>query len=165
MSAVKWLDKYFEETLLIIFLVIITFLTGLQVFMRYVLNASLTWSEELNRYSQVWSGFLCVGYCIKKSCDIKIDMFTLMLPKIVRKILNLAISLISIVLFAIFTKAAWGIIEKILVSGQTSAALKLPMQYLYGAPLVGFGLGFLRLIQSIIRQFRPGTENSKEVPV
>jgi TRAP-type C4-dicarboxylate transport system permease small subunit len=164
-AALKWVDKYFEEMLLVLFLLIITLLTGVQVFMRYVINSSLTWSEELNRYAQVWSGFLCIGYCIKRSCDIKINLFTLMLPAIVQKIINIIISFISIVLFIIFTRAAWGIISKILVSGQTSAAMKLPMQYLYAAPLTGFGLGIIRLIQNVAKQFMPASEKKKEEPI
>jgi TRAP-type C4-dicarboxylate transport system permease small subunit len=162
LKIIKWLDLHLEEALLVIFLAIITILTGLQVFMRYVMNASLTWSEELNRYLQVWSGFLCVGYCIKRGSDIKIDMFTLMLPKVVQKFLIVIISVISLVFFAIFARAAWGIITKILVSGQTSAAMKLPMEFLYAAPLVGFSLGILRLIQNIIRQCTPPVANPRE---
>jgi TRAP-type C4-dicarboxylate transport system permease small subunit len=95
-----------------------------------------------------------VAYCIKRGSDIKIDMFTNLLPKIVQKVLKILIACVSIFFFAIFTKAAWGIIAKILVSHQTSAALKLPMQYLYGAPLVGFGLGLIRLVQSIIKEIK-----------
>jgi TRAP-type C4-dicarboxylate transport system permease small subunit len=160
MRVIKWLDKYFEEAVLVILLFIITMLTGLQVFMRYVMNSSLTWSEELNRYAQVWSGFLCLGYCIKRSSDIKIDMFVNMLPKTALKILRIIISVLSIALFAVFTKAAWGIISKILVSGQTSAALKMPMQYLYAAPFAGFGLGIIRLAQNIVCQFIPQEKNN-----
>ena len=164
MAVIKWLDKYFEESLLVILLFVITIVTGLQVFMRYAMNSSLTWSEELNRYAQVWSGFLCVGYCIKRSSDIKIDMFTNMLPKTLQKILRIIISGISIILFAIFTRAAWGIVSKILISGQTSAALKMPMQYLYAAPLVGFSLGIIRLAQNTVKQIgatKDGKEASK----
>lgn len=163
MAVIKWLDKYFEESLLVILLFVITIVTGLQVFMRYAMNSSLTWSEELNRYAQVWSGFLCVGYCIKRSSDIRIDMFTSMLPQIIQRILRIIISGISIMLFAVFTRAAWGIISKIFISGQTSAALKMPMQYLYAAPLVGFSLGTIRLVQNTIKQI-VAIQEGKETP-
>ncbi len=66
MKVLKWLDEHLEEALLVVFLVVMCLLTGFQVFMRKVLNSSLTWSEELNRFCYIWSGFLSIGYCIKK---------------------------------------------------------------------------------------------------
>ena len=67
MKIIRWLDDNLEEALLIALLVMMTLLMGLQVFSRYILNASLSWSEELTRYLFIWSGFLSISYCIKKS--------------------------------------------------------------------------------------------------
>ena len=50
MKIIKWLDDNLEECLLIILLIIITCLMGIQVFCRYILNNSLSWSEELTRF-------------------------------------------------------------------------------------------------------------------
>ena len=58
MKIIRWLDDNLEEALLIALLVTMTLLMGLQVFSRYILNASLSWSEELTRYLFIWSGFL-----------------------------------------------------------------------------------------------------------
>ena len=66
MKIIRWLDDNLEEALLIALLVTMTLLMGLQVFSRYILNASLSWSEELTRYLFIWSGFLSISYCIKK---------------------------------------------------------------------------------------------------
>lgn len=57
MKIIRWLDDNLEEALLIALLVMMTLLMGLQVFSRYILNASLSWSEELTRYLFIWSGF------------------------------------------------------------------------------------------------------------
>lgn len=65
MKIIRWLDDNLEEALLIALLVTMTLLMGLQVFSRYILNASLSWSEELTRYLFIWSGFLSISYCIK----------------------------------------------------------------------------------------------------
>lgn len=44
MKIIRWLDDNLEEALLIALLVTMTLLMGLQVFSRYILNASLSWS-------------------------------------------------------------------------------------------------------------------------
>ena len=43
------------------------------VYKRQILNASLSWSEELTRYLFIWSAFISISYCIKKWISIKID--------------------------------------------------------------------------------------------
>ena len=45
-----WLDENLEEFLLVIGLIAMTLIMGVQVFCRYVLGMSLSWSEELTRY-------------------------------------------------------------------------------------------------------------------
>ena len=48
-KALKWLDAYLEESLLAVFLILMALIMGVQVFSRYVLQTSLSWSEELTR--------------------------------------------------------------------------------------------------------------------
>ena len=73
MKLLHWLDDNLEEMLLIILLTAMTLVMGVQVFSRYILNASLSWSEELTRYLFIWSAFISISYCIKKWISIKID--------------------------------------------------------------------------------------------
>ena len=77
----RWLDDSLEETLMVITLILMTVIMGIQVFSRYALGASLTWSEELTRYLFVWEGFLSVSYCTKKCISIKIEQFVAMFPR------------------------------------------------------------------------------------
>lgn len=74
-KIISWLDSYLEEALLGIFLIAMTLIMGIQVFSRYVLQTSLSWSEELTRYLFIWSGFLSVSYCTKYCISIKIEQF------------------------------------------------------------------------------------------
>lgn len=99
MKILRWLDDNLEETLLIILLVAMTLLMGVQVFSRYLLNASLSWSEELTRYLFIWSGFLSVSYCIKKWISIKIDQIINMFPKRIYVWMQLILNVILFVLF------------------------------------------------------------------
>ena len=52
-KILHWLDENLEEFILVIFLIAMTLIMGIQIFCRYVLGMSLSWSEELTRYL-VW---------------------------------------------------------------------------------------------------------------
>ena len=57
-----WLNDSLEEFLMVASLILMTLIMGIQLFSRYVLGASLSWSEELTRYIFVWAGFLSVSF-------------------------------------------------------------------------------------------------------
>ena len=80
-KILHWLDENLEEFLLVLFLILMTLIMGVQVLSRYILGASLSWSEELTRYLFVWSGFLSVSYCSKKCLSIKIEQFVAVFPR------------------------------------------------------------------------------------
>ena len=65
-KILHWLDDKLEEFVIVMCLIAMTLIMGIQVFCRYVLGMSLSWSEELTRYLFIWSGFLSVSYCSKK---------------------------------------------------------------------------------------------------
>ena len=53
-KILHYLDEYLEEILMVIFLIAMTLIMGIQVFSRYVLGMSLSWSEEITRYLFIW---------------------------------------------------------------------------------------------------------------
>ena len=53
-----WLDKHFEESIMLFLLSVMVILMGLQVFMRYVIARSLSWPEEIIRFGFIWFAFL-----------------------------------------------------------------------------------------------------------
>ena len=80
-KILNWLNENLEEVLMVIALIAMTLIMGIQVFSRYVLGMSLSWSEELTRYIFIWSGFLSVSYCTQKCVSIKIEQFVAMFPR------------------------------------------------------------------------------------
>lgn len=156
-SLIRWLDEHLEEALLIVLLVIITLLTGMQVVMRRVFQSPLSWSEELCRYSFMWSGFIGLAYFIRKRCEIRIGTFVAFFPAVVQKILLIATNILSLGVLGVFFRVSLTIIRKTWSSGQTTPAIGIPFYLIYLCTVLGFGLGILRLIQVIyidIRDFR-----------
>lgn len=146
-KAIHWLDEYLEECFMVIFLMAMTLIMGIQVFSRYILGTSLSWTEEITRYLFIWSAFLSVSLCTKKCISIKIDQFIKLFPKRGKslwKVLNLTVEFIF---FVYLIPYAYLYLKATVESGQTSPACGIPMYYVQAAPLVSFVLTALRIAQ------------------
>lgn len=149
-----WLDENLEETLMVLFLAAMTLIMGIQVFSRYALGASLSWSEELTRYIFIWAGFLSVSYCTKKCISIKIEQFVALFPKRGKALFKVVNHTLELVLFLYLIPFAWKYLMSAVASGQTSPALGLPMYYVQAAPFAGFLLTAFRVLQRWIAEWR-----------
>ena len=145
-----WLDENLEEFLLVIGLIAMTLIMGIQVFCRYVLNFSLSWSEELTRYMFIWSCFISISYCIKRWISIKVDQVINMFPKKAYVFAQLLLNILLFVLFFYLSIHGYKFLLLSIASKQTSPALQLPMPYIQCAPFVGFVLATIRSFQQII---------------
>ena len=117
---------------------------SVQVFLRYVLNDSLIWSEEAARYLLVAIAFLGCATACRKACHIRIDVVDLVLPERARRALALAVDAVT---FCYVAYVAWLAIEIIPVLGrQPSTAMRMPMWVAYGVIALGFGLAALRIV-------------------
>ena len=143
----RWLDDSLEETLMVITLILMTVIMGLQVFSRYALGASLSWSEELTRYLFVWEGFLSVSYCTKKCISIKIEQFVAMFPRRGKAIFKLVNHTFELIFFFYLIPFAVKYLISAVESGQVSPACHIPMYYVQAAPLVSFVLVAIRIMQ------------------
>lgn len=154
MKIIKWLDDNVEEFLLVILLLAMTLIMGVQVFFRYALSMSLSWSEELTRYLFIWSGFLSVSYCSKKCLSIKIEQFVAVFPRRGRAIFKVVNHTFELIFFAYMIPFAFAYLMSAVRSGQVSPACGIPMYYIQAAPLVSFVLVAFRILQRWIIEFR-----------
>lgn len=167
MKVLKWLDDNFEETLLLLFLVIITTVMSVQIVLR-IFNSALTWSEELVRFLFVWSGFLSISYCFKKKISIKIEQIVDMFPKRLNAVVKLFEKIILLVFYFFMIQYAYDYFTRAIASGQLSPAMQIPMYIIQIAPLVGFILSVIRLIQGIFEKTHvlvTGEENEEKPEV
>ena len=151
MKTIKWLDDHLEEYLLIalsVFTVVIIF--G-QVFMRYVLSSSLAWSEEIARYAFIWMIYIGVSYGVKKGRHLGVDAFSDLFQEKGKIILAIIANFCFLVFSAIVVYFGFDIVLRIT---RESAALQLPMGWVYAAPVAGMILTMLRLLQRILHQIK-----------
>lgn len=157
MSFVKWLDDHIEEYALGILLILMTIVMSIQVIARYAFSYSLTWSEEITRYMFIWSGFLSISFCYKKGIVIKIEQAVNVLPESLRKVVRILEKLAAFSFFAYMIPFAYKFLVASIESGQLSPAVRLPMYILQVAPLVGFILTAIRILEGIVNEFTEKT--------
>lgn len=150
----KFLDEHAEEALMVLLLALMSVLIGAQVFMRYVMDNSLAWSEELARYCFIWATYLGVSYAVKRNAHICVEAAVAKLPARLRPWFVILSHFLFIVFAALVVKEGYALTMKIFSFGQTSSALGLPMGWIYLAPTVGFALVIFRLLQSILAELR-----------
>lgn len=150
----KWLDHYLEETILAVLLLAMAVIMGVQVFSRFVLRESLSWTEELTRYLFIWSGFLSVSYCSKRCISIKIEQFVARFSRRTKAIIKVVNHTCELAFFFYMIPFAWSYMMSAVESGQVSPALSLPMYYVQAAPFVSFVLVAFRILQRWIIEFR-----------
>ena len=152
--TVKWLDEHLEETVLVIFLVLISCVMLLQVFMRKILNSSLSWPEEFCRYCYVWTGFFSLGFTVRQGNMLRVGIVMDLLPKVLRKLVAILVNIVCLVIFSVFFVNSITVVKILKGIGQTSTAMRLPMYIVYFCTFIGFGFAILRTVQAIYRQIR-----------
>ncbi|WP_125142205.1 TRAP transporter small permease [Clostridium transplantifaecale] len=157
----KKIDEHLEDILLVTLLSLMSLIIFVQVIMRYLMHNSLSWSEELARYLFIWSIYLSVSYAAKERKHIKIDAALYLFPKKCRPFIRIIGDIIVLCFAGFIIATSFRLVQKIGMLGQVSAALSIPMNYIYMAPLIGFVLTFYRTAQNIrlrIVNLRKGVE-------
>ena len=153
-KAIKWLDHNLEEFLLTLLLLAMAVIMGIQVFSRFALKASLSWTEELTRYLFIWAGFLSVSYCSKRCISIKIEQFVAKFSRRTKAIIKVVNHTIELAFFFYMIPFAFSYMMSAVESGQVSPALGIPMYYIQAAPFVSFILVAFRIIQRWIIELK-----------
>ena len=78
---------------IIVAMVVMVSVVSAQVFLRYALNSSLGWADEVSRLTFVWSIFLAIPLGVRAGAHIGIEIFVTRLPPPVRAALARIIAL------------------------------------------------------------------------
>ena len=94
MKLLKKIDKNLERWVMFLLLAGMTLVLGIQIFCRFVLNNSLTWSEELARYIFVWMALLGSAWCGRGHIHVRMTAVTSKFPMSLQRIQMIAISVV-----------------------------------------------------------------------
>lgn len=144
----------FEGYLCVVMLIAMSIIVFLQVIFRFILKASLPWSEEVSRYLLVWITFLGGAYGVKTGAHLGVEAVQLLLPVQARKVAKLITQVVGVVLCVIILIISIDIVQKQLSGGQKSPALRLEMGYVYLAIPVGMVFFIIRYIERMVNTIR-----------
>jgi len=118
----------------------------LQVFNRFVLNRSLSWSEEFQIFCHIWIVFLAIPIAYRRGAHLSVESFSSMLPPAARRVFDVVIELLWIWFAVALAWLSWQVSEVAKLQG--SPGLEIPMSY----PYYGMVLGGAYLLLVVLRR-------------
>ena len=120
-----------------ILLSFMTFLVLYQVFTRYVLGSPVAFTEELVRYSLIWTGFIGAAYAFSTRQHMALILVQEKLNQSAKRILTAAIDTL-VLIFALFVIVVGGIKLAMSAVHEYSALLGISRGLVYSmAPISG----------------------------
>lgn len=108
----------------------------LQVFSRYIMNSTFSWTDECARYCFIWFNLLGSGCLVRSKGHAIVDLFSARLKGTIKKVYEIIINILILYVGVILAK--YGVALCKATIRQTSTALKLPIGLVYGAlPILG----------------------------
>ncbi|MES0868428.1 TRAP transporter small permease [Pseudovibrio sp. SCP19] len=128
------------------------------VFGRYVFHQSIYFSEELNEFLIVIITFMGLGYATRKGIHIRMSAIYDALPKKVRKILMILITIMTATMMAILTWYAVEYVAKVASRGRVTPALQVPLYLTYIWVVIGLALATLQYLLTALRNLNLAEE-------
>lgn len=117
---------------LVFLMAVITLNVLWQVFTRFIMQDPSSYTEELARYMLIWIGILGASYVAGQKMHLAIDLLSTKLDNVKKSYLEIGIQSF-IFAFSLFVMVVGGVrlVNITLTSNQISAALQIPLGYVY----------------------------------
>ena len=125
----------------------------MQIVNRFVFNVSLSWSEELQRYINIWIVFLAVPIGYRRGAHLGMNLLFERLPALAQKTLVVVQELLWLTLALAIAWYATRIMD--VAQNQTSGSLGITMDKVYLAQVVGGVYLALTAIRRLVTRLTP----------
>lgn len=149
--------RNFEQYFCAFLMTLVVFCLGAQVFFRFVLNASLTWSEELSRFAFIWLVYMGAVLGARERIHIRVTAFHRLVPLAARGWLIPVADLLWVAINLIFAWQGALQVGHLMQFSYISPALQWNMAIIYSVVPVGFLLMSFRILEGHWRDWRRGT--------
>ncbi|MBT5047288.1 MAG: TRAP transporter small permease [Rhodospirillaceae bacterium] len=106
-GALGQLTDQIEETLIAVFLGLMTLITFANVIARYIFNDNILWALEATVFLFAWMVLLGASYCVKKSLHLGVDILINALSPGAKKAVGLIAVTACLVFCALLLKGSW----------------------------------------------------------
>lgn len=126
------LDRVIAAMLIILMALMVLNVTW-QVTSRYIFQDPSSFTDELSRYMLIWVGMLGAAYVAGKNEHLAIDIIlTSLKEKLQKKVLILVGVLVMVFALTVMVIGGSNLVYITFILGQKSAALQIPLAYVYG---------------------------------
>jgi TRAP-type C4-dicarboxylate transport system permease small subunit len=148
-------ERYPEDWVAIVIFWSLAFIVFLQFFTRYVLNDSLSWTEEIARYGLMWIVFIGGILVTRRNTHIAVELMSnLMKPGPARVMLRAGIDIVKFLFLALLAYFSVTITDR--MDSQRMTVFDLPMSYVYTGVAIGCIGMFIRQAQNTWRNYKAG---------
>jgi TRAP-type C4-dicarboxylate transport system permease small subunit len=148
-------ERYPEDWVAIVIFWSLAFIVFLQFFTRYVLNDSLSWTEEIARYGLMWIVFIGGILVTRRNTHIAVELMSnLMKPGPARVALLAGIDIVKLMFLALLAYFSIAITDR--MAFQRMTVFDLPMSYVYYGVALGCIGMFIRQAQNVWRNYKTG---------
>lgn len=133
-----------------------------QVFTRFVLKNPSTLTEEALRFLLIWVTMVGGAYAYGRKKHLSINLIDRVIPVKTRPLYDIFVQLI-VILFCIFVMIRGGLSLLGTAEGMVSAAIGIPMQYVYVSVIAGGILFIFYTIAFILEDIQEVRKKTGEV--
>jgi TRAP-type transport system small permease protein len=147
-----WVDRGVEYGVAAIFAAMCA-VGLLQVFNRFVLNKSLSWSEEFQIYCHVWIVFLAIPIAYRHGAHLAVESLRNKFPRKIAQAFDTLIEILWIWFAVALSWLSWKVSE--VAKLQSSPGLEMPMSYVYYGMVVGGAYLLLVVLRRVFLKEKP----------
>ena len=151
----KNLDAYAAGALFAVTMTLVI----VNVFSRYIFNYVFAWTEELATSCFVYTVFIGAAWCLRTRQHVGVDLLVNRLPEKAREIVHLLTDIVILALNCYITYLAVLFMRS--SKAKTMPIMKISVNYLYTALLLGFGLmaiySLMHCVEDVVK-LRKGKE-------
>ena len=150
--------KEFEYYVITGAMLLLVLMGVLQILFRFVLNFSLSWTEELSRYLFILMVYTGASLALKRKKHVRVELIDIYVKSKIKKYIFIFNDIVMIWLLLLVGYAGLKISMTTYEMEQLSPALGLPMYLVYGIIPLTFLLGACRAFQVLIAEIKGGKE-------
>ena len=156
------IEHYPEDWIAFVIFWSLAFIVFLQFFTRYVLNDSLSWTEEIARYGLMWVVFIGGAMVTRRNSHIAVELLSnVMKPGPARMLLLATVDFITLGFLALLAYFSVTIVER--MQFQRMTVFDLPMSLVYAGVSLGCFMMLARQILVVWSNMRNGWRKPHDV--